>query len=509
MSNKHFSHHEEKWQALKDHRKTLEGKRIEDLFTTDSNRFENFHLKLDGVLFDYSKHAITLETLALLEALGEAADIQDHYKAMLSGQPVNMTENRAALHTALRTPISNDVIIDGENINAFVATMQKQIEKISTDMRDNSGVTDIIHIGVGGSHLAVQMICEALGADHSGPHIHFLANIDGQTITTLLKKLNPATTRIIIASKTFTTSETMACAAIVKEWQGNAKTMIAITAESEKASAFGIADHNILPMRGWIGGRYSVWSSIGLPVAIAFGYDVFSEILSGASLVDHHIMTAPLSQNIPFVMAALGIWYRNMMDYRALAILPYADSLQSFAAYVQQIDMESNGKASLRHQTAPMIFGGSGTGVQHSFMQALHQGTDIIPCDFIVLSTNKNASKALQQTLAANALAQSQALMRGDPNHEEPHKHFAGNRPSSTFLIESLTPKTLGMIMALYEHKTIIQGVMWGVNSFDQWGVELGKKLAIDITRDLHTQTVSSTHDASTAALIRGILKAG
>lgn len=495
------------WQALQEHYEAIKTTPIKDFFAQDSNRFDKFSLKLGDILVDFSKHNITTETLDHLTTLGKARDIQGHYAAMLSGEIINQTEKRAVLHCALRTPLSADLEIDGENINDFATKSREQIRRISDALRHDPSITDIVHIGAGGSNLGPQLVCEALKAEHTGPRIHFIANIDAQTILHTLHHLSRKATRFIVASKTFTTAETMAAASMAAQWAGDKKAFYAVTAIPENALQFGIHEQNILPIRDWIGGRFSVWSAIGLPVAIAFGYEIFATLLEGASIADHHVTSSPLEKNIAFILAALGIWYRNFWDFRAHAILPYADSLARLPAYMQQLDMESNGK-SATVKTSPMIFGGIGTDAQHAFMQSFHQGTDIIPCDFIVPVRNKHAELSLQKALVANALAQSQALMNGRENSAEPHKNFAGNRPSTTILLKELNAKTLGMLLALYEHKIFMQGVIWGINSFDQWGVELGKHLAREIERDLIAGNPSPEHDSSTENLIHAILKA-
>lgn len=501
------------WRALTAHAAATKDTRIQDLFAENDSRFDGFHETLGDLTFDYSKHKITKETLSLLMALAKAQDIEAARDDMLSGAVINHTENRSVLHTALRTPVDETLEIRGENINEFTKTLRAQIKDISATIRANTKISDIIHIGVGGSYLGTRTVCEALQNDHDGPKIHFLCNIDGQTISKLLGTLDPETTLITIASKTFETFETMACANAVKQWLidelggGNAQShLYAMTANQDKAAAFGVPVSQILPMRTWIGGRYSTWSSVGLPIAIACGYDVFEEFLAGASIADQHFTNTPLEKNIPVIMAMIGIWNRNFQNCASHAILPYADAMSLFPTYMQQIDMESNGKTAAV-ATSPVIFGAAGTGAQHAFMQAFHQGSDIIPSDFIVPIKNKNADAKMQKSLVANALAQSQALMRGAANQDQPHRHFEGNRPSSTFLIPQVDAQNIGTLIALYEHKIFVQGTVWDINSFDQWGVELGKELAKDVIADLNAGQCSASHDSSTAGLIHAILK--
>jgi glucose-6-phosphate isomerase len=495
------------WSALQNHYTVIKDTPVKVMFDQDQSRFDTFSYTLGNVLFDFSKHNANKTTKEHLVQLGQACGIQEHYGDMLSGKPINHTENRAVLHCALRTPLNKDLEIDGENINEFALKSRRQIQKISDDIRSNPQISDVVHIGAGGSNLGPQLVCEALKGLQSGPRIHFIANIDSQTIRDLFAKLNRRTTRFIIASKTFTTAETMAAAKMAVNWAGDMSAFYAVTAAPEKALEYGIPEKNILPLRGWIGGRFSTWSAIGLPVAVALGYEQFATLLEGANLADHHATSTPLEKNIPFMMAALGVWYRNFWDYRAHAILPYADSLSKLPAYMQQLDMESNGKAA-PVKTGPVVFGGVGTNVQHAFMQFFHQGTDIIPCDFIVPVKNRHADPVMQKSLVANALAQSRALMNGKESAaDEPHHSFSGNRPSTTILLPELNAKTLGILMAIYEHKIFMQGIIWNINSFDQWGVELGKQLARNIERALIEGNLSEKHDSSTENLIRAMLK--
>ena len=481
---------------------------MRDLFKSDSDRFEKYSIELDGLLFDYSKNKITDDVLEGLITCAQDCDLEAKRDAMFDGAIINDTEGRAVLHTALRNP--PDIDIDGENVASFVKNMHAQMRAISEAIRADKTITDIIHIGLGGSDLGPRLVVEALRAQHSGPRMHFLSNIDGQTVAALTAQLKPENTRVIIASKTFTTLETMENAHVIRDWLGDCAddNIYAITSALDKAAEFNIPQDRILPMRDWIGGRFSVWSTIGLPIAIALGYDAFDAFLKGAARADTHFKTAPLHANIPVIMALLGVLYRNIYDYRAHAVIPYADSLALLSRYMQQLDMESNGKASADHKTGPVIFGAKGTGAQHAFMQSLHQGTDIIPCDFIIAAKNANGLQSFQHKLNANALAQAQALMLGQDNPDEPHRQFDGNRPSNTILLPEITPYSMGMLLALYEHKIFTQGVLWGINSFDQWGVELGKVLAKDIITDLEAGEPSASHDSSTAGLIRVILKA-
>ncbi len=500
------------WKALQAHQTDINAVHMRDLFDQAPERFERFHLDLDGLLLDYSKHRITEKTLSLLRTLCEEVKLDKARDALFAGKPVNHTEGRAALHMALRGSCDSSLTVEGENVSHFVETLQAQIKSISDQLRDDPDITDVIHIGVGGSDLGPRLVCQALSAFHNGPRIHFLSNIDGQSASALLAQLNPEHCAVLIASKTFTTLETMQNADFVKDWlyqslpkNTASQRLFAMTSADQKATDYGVQAHHILPMRDWIGGRFSVWSSIGLPIAIAFGFDVFKAFLDGAETVDQHFIDAPFDQNMPIIMALLGVWYRNFWDFRSHSILPYADSLGLLADYMQQLDMESNGKAA-PYPTSPVIFGGAGTGVQHAFMQSLHQGGDIIPCDFIIAATNPHSPSGFQEALNANALAQAQALMHGRDNSDDANRHFEGNRPSSCLVLPQLDGYYMGMLLALYEHKIFVQGHLWGINSFDQFGVELGKTLAKTITPSL--TGASSDHegfDSSTAGLIRAI----
>lgn len=500
------------WHALTNHADAMQNVHMRDLFAADAQRFDDLHIDCNGLLFDYSKNIITGETLEHLTALANATGLEEQRDAMFSGAPINTTEGRSVLHTALRGDVPSDLQINGENVADFVTALHVDMRAISDGIRGNSDITDVIHIGVGGSYVGPHLVCDALRAMQDGPRLHFLSNIDGQTIGQLLASLQAEHTVVLIASKTFATLETLANADVVKQWltdtvgaEKACQHLFAMSAATQTAHDYGVPVDHILPMRSWIGGRFSLWSSIGLPIAIAFGFDRFQELLDGAAQMDQHFKTAPLDKNIPALMGLIGIWYRNFLEFSSHAVLPYADSLNMLAVYVQQVDMESNGKAA-KHKTGPVVFGAPGTGAQHAFMQSLHQGSDIIPCDFVIPAHNPYTDERLQKRLVGNALAQAQALMLGRDNADEPHRHFGGNRPSNSLVIDSLTPTSLGMLLALYEHKVFVQGAVWGINSFDQYGVELGKVLAKDIIDDLHAGTASPLHDSSTAGLIRAIV---
>ena len=495
------------WENLERHYASIKDTHIANLFEGDKQRFEKFHIECDGLLLDYSKNLITEETLQQLITLAETTDIEHFRDDMFAGARLNITENRATLHTALRGGADDKLNIDGEDVNTFVNNTLEAIKNLSDSIRNDNATTDIIHLGIGGSILGSEMVCTALRQHASGPDIHFIANIDPVPLKNLLERLDPQKTKVIIASKTFTTLETIKNAATIKSWLNDTARLIAITENKEKAKDFGVSKTNILPMRSWIGGRFSLWSSIGLPIALAVGFEQFKALLAGAQTMDQHFKNAPLDKNIPVILALLGIWYRNICDFEAHAIIPYAQDLEKLPAFIQQLDMESNGKAAA-YKTGPVIFGDTGTNSQHAFFQLLHQSHTIIPVDFIAFSASATDGdfKEHQEILLSSALAQSQALMQGRSNPEEPHKHFDGNRPSNTLLLRTLDPYHLGMLIALYEHKIIIQGCIWGINSFDQWGVELGKHLAENIRQSLVSGDYIA-QDSSTAGLLQHIEK--
>jgi glucose-6-phosphate isomerase len=520
MQDKHPINKSDEWKALDAHLKTKRDVPIKDLFAKNTSRFDDFSLECGDIFYDFSKHNIDAETLSLLMNLAKARGVEGQRDAMLSGEKINNTEDRAVLHTALRGGAKSGLTINDEDVDVFIAALHAQMKTISSNIRSNEAITDVIHIGVGGSDLGPRLVCEALSHFNDGPRMHFISNVDGQSIDQLMQTLSPGNVAVCVASKTFTTLETMKNAWAVRDWMvenlgpvNAMKRFYALTASYEGADSFGIQDDHILPMRDWVGGRYSVWSSIGLPVAIACGYDVFEELLGGAKDADEHFASTPLEANIPVIMAMLGIWYRNFWDYRAHVVLPYMDTLKLLPTYLQQLDMESNGKSVDKDgnlapvATGPAIFGGQGTDMQHAFMQSLHQGSNIIPCDFIIAKKPSHPHKDFHDALNANALAQAQALAMGQDNKDEPHRQFDGNRPSSTLVLETLNARSIGTLLALYEHKVFVQGAVWGINSFDQWGVELGKVLAKTIISDLHDGAPSRDHDSSTAGLIARLVK--
>ncbi|KAK1124432.1 hypothetical protein K0M31_006789 [Melipona bicolor] len=521
---------------------------IYNLFQQNSKRFENFSLEIptpeDGpILLDYSKNRLTEEALQLLLKLAQAREIEAARDAMFSGEKINFTENRAVLHIALRNRLNKSILIDNKDVmpevNAVLNHMKQFTnEVLSKQWKGFTGkpIEDIVNIGIGGSDLGPLMVTEALKAFHVGPRVHFVSNIDGTHIAETLKKLNPETTLFIIASKTFTTQETITNATSAKIWlletlknpAAVACHFIALSTNNQKVKEFGIDEKNMFGFWDWVGGRYSLWSAIGLSISLSIGFENFEKLLNGAYFMDQHFCSAPLEKNAPVILALLGIWYHNFYKAETHALLPYDQYLHRFAAYFQQGDMESNGKyvtragKTVNYGTGPIVWGEPGTNGQHAFYQLLHQGTRLVPADFIIpiQSHNKVQGNLHHKILLANCFAQTEALMKGKNENEVrvelqkagispeqinlllPHKIFEGNRPTNTILFKKITPFILGALIAMYEHKIFVQGIIWDINSFDQWGVELGKQLAKIIESELEsTQTITS-HDSSTNGLI-------
>lgn len=518
---------------LRLHRAAMARVHMRDLFAADPQRFERFSLRVGGVLLDYSKNRITEETMALLVRLAEEADVAGWRERMFAGEKINHTENRAVLHVALRNRSNAPVIVDGEDVmpkvNAVIERMGAFAEKVrSGEWRGCTGerITDVVNIGIGGSDLGPQMVCQALQPyRHPRLKVHFISNIDGAHVKETLESLNPETTLFIVSSKTFTTQETMTNAHAAREWflaqaqagKHVAKHFVAVSTNREAVIAFGIDPANMFEFWEWVGGRYSLWSAIGLSIVLAVGAERFVELLEGAHEMDKHFRTAPLDRNLPVILALLGVWYNNFFGAESHVILPYDHYLRSLPAYLQQADMESNGKSVDRdgnpvdYATGQIIWGATGINGQHAFYQLLHQGTRLIPADFIVsLAPHVPDMQEHHDILIANFLAQTEALMRGRTLEEtrvqtgqaSPYKVFDGNHPSNAIVLDTLTPHTLGMLIALYEHKVFVQGVIWNLDSYDQWGVELGKQLASRILPELHAATPVTGHDASTNALI-------
>ncbi len=528
------------WQALSDHQRVAAGFNLRALFEKDPGRFDKFSLRCGDLLLDYSKNLVTVDTLRLLADLARERKLQDWIERLFGGDKINSTEHRAVLHTALRA--DRDVMLDGDNISEGVrqtlAAMGRYCEGVrSGKLTGFSGhaFTDIVSIGIGGSSLGPELAVEALAPYAASQfRVHFVSNVDGAHLAATLAPLNPETTLFIVASKTFTTLETLANAHSARDWlftkagdvKATARHFVAVTANAAAACDFGIGPESIFGFWDWVGGRYSLWSAIGLPVALAVGMDRFHELLAGARDMDEHFRTAPLEGNMPVILGLLGIWYVNFFGVTSHAVLPYDQSLRLLPAFLQQLEMESNGKgvardgSALDFATAPVIWGAAGTDAQHSFFQLLHQGTQLITADFIGSCVTHYALNEHHTMLMANCFAQSEALMRGltageaDASMREqgladdrirellPHRVFPGNRPSTTILVRKLEPRTLGALIALYEHKVFVQSVIWDVNAFDQWGVELGKQLANRVLPELASSAPVSSHDASTNGLI-------
>jgi len=513
---------------------------LRTLFAENPQRFEEFSVKRDNYLFDYSKNLINSTTMEYLLRLAEETKVKEAINLMFSGEKINETENKAVLHTALRDFSDKPIFVDGEDVKPKIKRVLSQMrlfsEKvISGEYRGFSGekITDVVNIGIGGSDLGPVMVCSALKHYKTRLNTHFISNVDGNHLAEVLKNLNPETTLFIVASKTFSTQETITNAFSAKKWflqkateEDVAKHFVALSTNIDAVKSFGIAEENIFEFWDWVGGRYSLWSAIGLSIVLSIGYDNFEKLLKGANETDVHFQTAEFSQNIPILMALLGIWYRNFAGASSYAVLPYSQYLERFPAYLQQTDMESNGKFVDRngdfvnYEAGTIIWGEAGTNGQHSFYQLLHQGTELIPADFIAFVRSCNVVADHQEKLLANFFAQTEALAFGKNEDEVytelkqsgntddeiykilSYKVFQGNSPTNSLLIDELTPYSLGQLIALYEHKIFVQGVIWNVYSFDQFGVELGKVLANKILPELHSDDKIDSHDSSTNGLI-------
>ena len=533
------------WQALGQHYAQVKDLHMRALFAQDPSRFERFSVQFKDILFDYSKNRVTDETMRLLLNLAEEAGLPTWIEAMFSGEKINNTEGRAVLHTALRNQSDTPVFVDGTDVMPEIRRVLSRMRRFSENVRSGEWrgftgkpITDIVNIGIGGSDLGPKMVCAALKPySKHGLRVHFVSNVDGTDIAETLKILNPETALFLIASKTFTTQETMTNAHSAREWflarSGDerhiARHFAAMSTNTQAVRAFGIDPENMFEFWDWVGGRYSLWSAIGLSIALFIGMDNFEALLRGAYEADQHFRGAPLNQNIPVLMALLGIWYNNFFGAQSHAILPYEQYLEHFPAYFQQGDMESNGKSvsrageTLLYSTGPIIWGQPGTNGQHAFYQLIHQGTKLIPCDFLAGVESQNPLGSHHAILLSNFLAQTEALMKGRTPEEARAelsaqgysgaelelltraKTFPGNRPTNSFLYQKLTPAALGALIALYEHKIFAQGIIWRVNSFDQMGVELGKQLAKAILPELDGTQPVHTHDSSTNGLINAI----
>jgi Glucose-6-phosphate isomerase len=533
------------WQALEAHYAQVKDLHMRALFAQEPDRFERLSIKFGDILFDYSKNRITDETIRLLLNLAEDANLAAQIEAMFSGEKINNTEGRAVLHTALRSQSDSPLMVDGEDVKPEIRRVLAKMRRFSESVRSGEWrgftgkpITDIVNIGIGGSDLGPKMVCAALKPyGKRGLRVHFVSNVDGTDIAETLKLLNPETALFLIASKTFTTQETMTNAHTARDWflarSGDerhiARHFAAMSTNTPAVRAFGIDPENMFEFWDWVGGRYSLWSAIGLSIALFVGMDNFEALLRGAYAADQHFRSAPFAQNIPVLMALLGIWYNNFFGAQSHAILPYEQYLEYFPAYFQQGDMESNGKGvsrtgeALQYSTGPIIWGQPGTNGQHAFYQLIHQGTKLIPCDFLAGVETQNPLGSHHAILLSNFLAQTEALMKGRTTDEAraelstqgytgaelellaSAKTFPGNRPTNSILYQKLTPETLGALIALYEHKIFTQGVIWRINSFDQMGVELGKQLAKAILPELEGSAPVHTHDSSTNGLINAI----
>ena len=535
------------WKKLSEHYSKIKDIHMRDLFDADPGRFSRFSIQFEDILVDFSKNILKDETLALLMELAKEVDLNDAIEKMFSGDIINETENRAVLHTALRNRSNTPVMFEGKDVMPHVNTVLKQMSDFSRQIISDQWfgytgkpITDIINIGIGGSDLGPVMVTEAL-KPYAKPNInvHFVSNVDGTHIAETLKNLNPETALFMIASKTFTTQETMTNAHTARTWflehAGSknhiARHFVAISTNKEQVAAFGINTDNMFRFWDWVGGRYSLWSAIGLSIACYVGFENFEALLEGAHAMDCHFRRTPFERNIPVILAMIGVWYNNFFNAQSEAILPYDQYMHRFPAYFQQGNMESNGKSTDRngkpvpYQTGPIIWGEPGTNGQHAFYQLIHQSTKLIPCDFLAPAQSHNPIGEQHKILLSNFFAQTEALMKGKTGKEVqtelesqdlsdaarekllPHKVFRGNKPTNTILFKKLTPKTLGSLIAMYEHKIFVQGVVWNIFSFDQWGVELGKQLAKRIQPELGTDEAISSHDVSTNGLINAFKK--
>ena len=529
------------YDRLEEHAKTALTWQMRELFAAQTNRFGTLSVSAAGLFLDYSKNRINPETLSLLFELARECRVEEKRDAMLAGVQFNNTEHRGVLHTALRAPKNQAVLFEDADVIPEVHSVLEQVSSFTRRIHNGEWtgftgkrITDVVNIGIGGSDLGPRMVCQALRPfSREDIRVHFVSNVDGHDLDAVLKRIAPETSLFIIASKTFTTLETMLNAHTARNWflksakeSDLPRHFVAISTNAEAVSAFGIHTDNMFPFWDWVGGRYSVWSAIGLPVALAVGYDLFAQFLAGAHAMDVHFSNARLEINMPVILALVGIWNRNFLDFPSVSIAPYLQDLAHFPSYLQQLEMESNGKRvtktgeRITWHTSPVVWGNVGTNGQHAYFQLLHQGTDVTPIDFITALKPSHALPEHHAALLANCFAQSEALMLGktadevradllahgmDPEEIEfqiPHRTFPGNRPSNTILMERLRPEALGALVALYEHKTFVQGAIYDVNSFDQWGVELGKVLAVTILEELQGKK-SHEHDSSTSGLIR------
>ena len=531
------------WQKLKTHFSTMQSNSIKEMFQKDTKRAEKFHIQWNDFLVDYSKNNITQDTIDLLLELAEEVNLKDAISKYFAGDIINQTENRAVLHTALRTPESATVLVDGKNVMPEIYEVKNKIKAfsnqiISGELKGYTGkpFTDIVNIGIGGSDLGPAMVVEALQFYKNHLNVHFVSNIDGDHVNEVIKKINPETTLFVIVSKTFTTQETLTNSETIRSWflksakqEDVAKHFVAVSTNIQKVTEFGIDSNNIFPMWDWVGGRFSLWSAVGLSVSLAVGFDNFDKLLKGANQMDNHFEESSFDKNIPVILALLSVWYNNFFGAESEALIPYTQYLQKLAPYLQQGIMESNGKSigrdgkPVNYQTGTIIWGEPGTNSQHAFFQLIHQGTKLIPTDFIGYVKPLYGNEDHHNKLMSNFFAQTEALLNGKTAEQVasefekqgvssdkadyllPFKVFTGNKPTNTILIEKLTPETLGSLVALYEHKIFVQGVIWNIFSYDQWGVELGKQLANSILEEINSKEINN-HDSSTNFLLNHYL---
>lgn len=527
------------WKKLQDHFQNEKNNRIQDHFQNDPNRFEQFSIQWEDFLVDFSKNRLSKETLTLLEELAHEVDLKGAMEAYFGGEAINQTEGRAVLHTALRAPETAQIYTDGLDVVPEVHAIKAKIRSfcnavINGEFKGYTGkaITHVVNIGIGGSDLGPAMVTEALAYYKNHLNVQFVSNVEGDHVREVIKTLDPETTLFVIVSKTFTTQETLSNATTIRQWflthapeDAVAQHFVAVSTNLEKIAEFGIHPDNVFPMKDWVGGRFSLWSAVGLSIALAVGPDHFDALLAGAHKMDEHFKSADFQENIPVVLALISVWYNNFWEAESEAIIPYTQYLRNLPAYLQQGIMESNGKGvdrngeTIDYQTGTIIWGGSGTNAQHAFFQHIHQGTKLIPADFIGFKISLYGEEDHQNKLMANFIAQTEALMRGKTHAEAeselkskglaqdeidtltPFKVFEGNQPTNTLLIDALTPESVGKLIAMYEQKIFVQGILWNIFSYDQWGVELGKQLANTILNDLTGDEIA-THDASTTALL-------
>jgi glucose-6-phosphate isomerase len=533
----------EAWQNLKNHFSIMESNSIKEMFQNDSDRVNKFHIQWNDFLVDFSKNNINQETVNLLLKLTKEVNLKEAMVKYFDGDSINQTENRAVLHTALRAPESATVLVDGKNVMPEIFEVKKNIKKFSNEIISGTrkgytgkAFTDVVNIGIGGSDLGPAMVVEGLQFYKNHLNLHFVSNVDGDHVNEIIKTLNPETTLFVIVSKTFTTQETLTNSETIRSWflqtaqqKDVAKHFVAVSTNIQKVTEFGIDANTIFPMWDWVGGRFSLWSAVGLSISLAVGFDNFDKLLKGANQMDEHFKSAPFDKNIPVMLALISVWYNNFFGAESEALIPYTQYLQKLASYLQQGIMESNGKSVGRdgklvnYQTGTIIWGEPGTNSQHAFFQLIHQGTKLIPTDFIGYVKPLYGNEDHHNKLMSNFFAQTEALLNGKSEKQVrdefdtqgissekanfllPFKVFAGNKPTNTILIQKLTPESLGSLIALYEHKIFVQGIIWNIFSYDQWGVELGKQLAHSILEEIEANKVTN-HDSSTTFLVTHFL---